>query len=246
MNRVDGGYMLDERAFDPGSAAPATAGGDLRCAGEGTAGATKRRRTKWIIPAVAAACYVLFTVAVHLRMLDPLDIAVRHASHNGEVWGPVQIRAARIVHWLQPTHVAAPLLLIVTGLSLLRRSLRPLAVTAVVGGLVIITTLGTKWVMAHTETDATSVAHGSFPSGHTVSVIMAFGLLVLLLRPRTRWGWMLPALTGCLMGSAVILAWVHPVTDVIGAGLLAAAALAGATAAGLRNWARGSRKRSVG
>jgi hypothetical protein len=234
--------MLDERSsFDPGGAAPASA-----TAGDVSVGAVRRRRTKWIIPTVAAACYVLFTVAVHLRMLDSLDMAVRHASHNGEVWGPVQMRAARIVHWLQPTHVAAPLLVVVAGLSLLRRSLRPLAVAALVGALVIITTLGTKWVMAHTETDATPVAHGSFPSGHTVSVIMAFGLLVLLLRPRTRWGWTLPALTGCLMGGAVVLAWVHPATDVIGALLLAVAALASARAVGLGEWACGSRKRSVG
>jgi membrane-associated phospholipid phosphatase len=60
---------------------------------------------------------------------------------------------------------------------------------------------------------------------------------VLLVRPRTRWGWMLPALTGCLMGGAVILAWVHPATDVIGALLLAVAALASVRAAGLGMWA---------
>jgi hypothetical protein len=242
MSRVDGGYMLDERSsFDPGGAAPASA-----TAGDVSVGAVRRRRTKWIIPAVAAACYVLFTVAVHLRMLDPLDIAVRHASRNGEVWGPVQIRAARIVHWLQPTHVAAPLLAVAAGLSLIRRSLRPLVVTAVVAGVVIITTLGTKWVMAHTETDATPVAHGSFPSGHTVTVIVVVGLAVLLVRPGTRWGWILPASMGCLIGSALVLAWVHPATDVVGADLLAIGALGSAKASGLAHWASDRQRSSVG
>jgi hypothetical protein len=151
------------------------------------------RRTKWIIPLGAITCYALLTLAVHLRILDALDIAVRSASRPGDVWGPVQIRAARIVHWLQPVHLAAPLLLVVAVLSMLRRSLRPFAVMAVVGGLVIIVALGTKWVMAHTETDATPVAHGSFPSGHVVSVIIVFGLVVLLFRPCTRWAWMVPA-----------------------------------------------------
>jgi membrane-associated phospholipid phosphatase len=106
-----------------------------------------------------------------------------------------------------------------------------------VGGPVIIVTLGTKWVMAHTETDAMPVAHGSFPSGHTVSVIVAFGLVALLLRPRTRWGWVLPGVMGCLMAWAVLVAAVHPATDVLGAGLLAIAAVGSARATGLGQWA---------
>jgi membrane-associated phospholipid phosphatase len=248
MMWVDGGYVVSEQAsFDPGGAAPASAapGGASRSAGDVTVGATKRRRTKWIFPLLATACYVLFTVAVHLRLLDSLDTAVRSASHAGEVWGPDQIRAARIVHWLQPTHVSAPLLLVVAVLSLLRRSFRPFAVMAAVGGLMIIMTLGTKWLMAHTETDARPIAHGSFPSGHTVSVIVAFGLLVLLLRPRTRWGWILPALIGCLMGWAVVVAAFHPTTDVVGAILLAVAALVTARSAGLGTWASHRRTKGV-
>jgi hypothetical protein len=66
---------------------------------------------------------------------------------------------------------------------------------------------------------------------------MVFGLVVLLVRPGTRWGWLLPAMMGCAMGSALILGQVHPATDVIGAGLLAVAALTAASAAGLGRWA---------
>jgi len=227
MSWFDGGYMAQER----------TAAGIVRTNGRG--------RTKWIIPVAVAACYVLFTLAVHLRMLDFLDLAVRSAAHAGHVWGPVQIRAARIVHGLQPPHLVVPLVLVVVVLSLVRRSLRPLAVMAVVGGLVITVTLGTKWLMAHTETTATPVAHGSFPSGHAVSIIIVFGIVVLLLRPGTRWGWMLPAVMGCLMAWALIVASVHPATDVVGAILLAVAALGAAKAAGLGQWASDRRAKRV-
>ena len=227
MSWFDGGYTAQER----------TAAGIVGTSGRG--------RTKWIVPVVVAACYAIFTLAVHLRMLDFLDLAVRSAAHAGQVWGPVQIRAARIVHGLQPPHLVVPLVLVVVVLSLVRRSLRPLAVMAVVGGLVMIVTLGTKWLMAHTETSATPVAHGSFPSGHAVSIIIVFGIVVLLLRPGTRWGWMLPAVMGCLMAWALIVASVHPATDVVGAILLAVAALGAAKAAGLGQWASDRRAKRV-
>jgi undecaprenyl-diphosphatase len=227
MSWFDGGYTAQERTA------------------AGIVSANRRGRTKWIIPVVVAACYAVFTLAVHLRLLDFLDVAVRSAAHAGQVWGPVQIRAARIVHGLQPAHLVVPLVLVVVVLSLVRRSLRPLAVMAVVGGLVMIVTLGTKWLMAHTETTATPVAHGSFPSGHAVSVIVVFGIVVLLLRPRTRWGWILPAIMGCLMGWALIVASVHPATDVMGACLLAAASLVGARAGGLGQWASDRQMRRV-
>ena len=201
--------------------------------------------TRWIFPLGLTACYGLFAVAVHLRLLDNLDVAVRHLAHAGEVWGPAQIRASRVVNALEPTRLAVPLLLVVAAMSVLRRSLRPLVVMIVVGLPVVIVTLGSKWMMAHWDPSTVPVGHGSFPSGHAVSAIMAFGVVVLLLRPGTRWGWMLPVAMGCVMGTALILASVHPATDVIGAGLLAAAALTTATAARLGQWANDSRRRSI-
>lgn len=193
--------------------------------------------TKWVLPLGAAACYVLLALAVHLRLSDALDVAVRNASRPDEMWGPAQIRAARVVDLLRPAHLAWVLVAVVGVLSLLRHSLRPLGVTVVVGLPVAVVTLGSKWIMAHSESDASPIGHGSFPSGHAVSVIIVFGLLVMLARPITRWGWLVPALMGLLMGSALVLSQIHPVTDVIGAALLAVAALTGASAAGLGSWA---------
>jgi hypothetical protein len=200
-----------------------------------------RRRGRWLVSLGAFIGYALFAVAVHLRLLDGLDVAVRHAAIPGGVWGPTQIRAGRVVDALAPTHLAVPLLAVVLGLSLFRRSLRAFVVLAMVGIPVVVVTLGSKWAMAHADPGTVPVGHGSFPSGHMVSIVIAFGVAVLLCRPSTRWGWLLPAAMGGVMGSALILASVHPATDVIGAGLLAAGALAAATTAGLGRWANATR-----
>jgi hypothetical protein len=196
-----------------------------------------RGQTGWIIPLGVAISYLLFAVAVHLRLLDGLDVAVSRAARPGDIWGPVQARASRGVFALRPSHLGWLLLLVVAATSLVRRSLRPAVATVAIGVPVAAVALGTKWVMAHSDSRTTPVAHGSFPSGHTVAIIFTFGVSVLLLRPGTRWGWLVPAGMGCVMGTALILASVHPATDVIGAGLLVAAALAAARAAGLGHWA---------
>lgn len=206
----------------------------------------RTRRAKWIVPASAACCYLLFTVAVHLRMLDTLDLAFRHAFHVGEVWGIGQTRAARVVNDLAPNRLALALVICTAILSLARRTARPIVVVAVVGAATVMVTEATKWIMAHSDPGAPPVAHGSFPSGHEVTVIVVFGLLVLLFRPDTRWGWIFPGFMAVVAGSVLILAWVHPVTDVLGGALLAIAALTCAPAAGLGQWASGKRPRSVG
>lgn len=203
-----------------------------------------RRRRRWILPLGAAACYLLFCIAVHLRFVDALDLAVRRAARPGDVWGPIQIHAAKVVQALQPPRLAAGLLLIVGGLSLIRRSKRPIVAAASVGMPVVIVTVGTKWAMERWDPDIFPVGHGGFPSGHTVTAVVTVGVIVLLLRPHTRWGWIVPILIGWLVGGALILAEIHPATDVIGAGLLAATALTTASAANLGEWASYSKKAS--
>lgn len=247
-----GGQMVRERtehraSFDPAGTSPASATGGLPCraAGDGPVGTGWRRRVPWITSLGLAAGYLLFALAVHLRLLDSLDLAVGRAARPGDVWGPVQVRAGRVVNDLPPTRVVIPLVLFTAVLSLVRRSLRPLAVVTVVAVPAVLVTLGTKWVMAHTDPGSVPVDHGSYPSGHTVIVVMVFGLIVLLVGPDTHWGWILPVCMGCAMGIALILASVHPASDVIGAGLLAGAALTGATAARLGQWSRDVRRRSI-
>jgi membrane-associated phospholipid phosphatase len=179
-------------------------------------------------------------------MVDSLDIAVRNATHAGDAGGLARLRANQVVRALSPDHLAVPLLLIGAVVSLRRRSLRPFAVMAVVGGLAIFVTLGTKWVMAHTEGNQWPIPHGSFPSGHAVSVIVAFGLAALLLWPGTHWSWLLPAFIGSLMSAAIVVAATHPATDVVGAGLLGIAVLGCARAAGLGQWASNRHAKRIG
>lgn len=241
MTSSNGGFRAPREgpnrgpAVRRGSGSPTAA--DCRSADDGIVALNGRGGTEWIVPLGLAACYLVLAAVVHLRALDFFDLAVDRAARPGGVWGPLQIRATRVADALQPVHVAAALLIVVVALCVPRRSLRPVAVVATVGVPVAIVTLGTKWVMAHSTAATAPIRHGGFPSGHTASVITVFGVLVLVVRPGTRWGWLLPTLMGCLMGSALVLADIHPATDVLGAGLLAAAALTAAQAAGLGQWA---------
>jgi membrane-associated phospholipid phosphatase len=202
----------------------------------------QRRPQTWTIPISVSVCYLLFALAVHLRVLDSLDLAVRRAIHVGQFWGTIQVRASQVVYHLQPRDLAVALGGFTVVLCAFRRSPRPLAVVLVVGLSAVLLTFGSKWVMAHSDSRTTPVGHGAFPSGHTVTIITVFGLVVILLRTRARWAWILPTAMGLVMGTALLLAWVHSATDVIGAGLLSAAVLAAATAARLGQWARAGRR----
>lgn len=194
------------------------------------AGGTRRGRCRprpgYVASLVAGTCYLAWAVAVHLRLLDGLDKGVRGAARPDGAWGPQQVDAARVVDWLAPAHLAWPLSLGFVAVAALRRSLRPVATVAAAVVPLIVVMLATKYVMAHWEQGPAPVSHGGFPSGHLVGVVAVFSAPALLSRPRNRWLWTLPALLGLVMGTALILADVHPATDVIGAGLLAVAVLA--------------------
>jgi membrane-associated phospholipid phosphatase len=88
---------------------------------------------------------------------------------------------------------------------------------------------------------------GSFPSGHMTSVFVCFGLAVLLARSSAgRWVWLVPALAGGLMGTALLLQAAHWLTDLVGGGLLAICVLAVATASGWSRWLHGQFGKDLG
>jgi hypothetical protein len=237
---------MSRLSFDRSGAAPAVVSHAENAAGPAAVRWTRRGLAGWIIPLGVGACYVAFAVAVHLRLLDSLDVKVRAAAYPGEVWGEKELRAAQFVRVLKPAHLALPLLLVVVGVSVMRRSFRPVWAAVLVGLPVLLVTVGTKWIMRRLDPSIYPVGHGSFPSGHVVSATMACGLAVLIALPGTRWGWLLPAAMGCSMGTALVVGQVHPVSDVIGAGLLCVAALTGATAARLGRWAGVQQRGNVG
>jgi len=112
-----------------------------------------------------------------------------------------------------------------------------------VGGVWLVTvalTLAAKMAVGRPDTGGfTDNLGGSFPSGHTISVIVCFGLAVLVLQPRASWWlWLIPALLGCVMGASLVIQSAHWVTDVLGAGLLATGVLIAVSASGWCQWSQ--------
>ena len=90
MSRIDGGYPAPEQADQRPSS-------DRDGAAPSRRSPTRGGATRWIIPVGIAACYALLTLAVHRRLLDDLDLAIRDVYRPENVWGPLQIRAHRFV-----------------------------------------------------------------------------------------------------------------------------------------------------
>jgi membrane-associated phospholipid phosphatase len=73
---------------------------------------------------------------------------------------------------------------------------------------------------------------GSFPSGHTITIILCLGLAVLLLPGVGWWIWLVPVAGGILMGASLLVEGTRWTTDIVGGALLAACVLAAASASG--------------
>ena len=84
---------------------------------------------------------------------------------------------------------------------------------------------------------------GSFPSGHTVAVMVCLGVGVLLTHPRAgRWVWLIPAAGGGIVGASMLLQAAHWSTDVLGGALLATGVLAVVIASGWNRWLHQQRR----
>jgi membrane-associated phospholipid phosphatase len=205
-------------------------------------GATGPAAGRWIALGLALAFLVL-AVVVRLGLLDAWDSSARAWFRPNDEWGPRQLRADRVVEGLRPPVIVpmlGPLVLIMSGL---RRSIWP-AVLA--GGTILLlvgVTLATQIAVARPDPHGVvDSPGGSFPSGHTATIIVVFGLLILLLQPRPRWWlWLVPAGAGAAMGGSLLIQAAHWTTDVVGGALLAAGVLAAVCATGLPSLAGHSR-----
>jgi undecaprenyl-diphosphatase len=95
---------------------------------------------------------------------------------------------------------------------------RPVALALVAGAITAATTLLVKFALARPDPHLTGTTGGSFPSGHTVSVVVCVGVAVHLLRPRAP-GWVraAPALVaGGVMGMGLVDTGAHWASDVLG------------------------------
>jgi membrane-associated phospholipid phosphatase len=198
-----------------------------------------------LLACVAAAAFVVLTVLVATGTTRTLDVAARDYFRPHDEWGPLQMRVDTIVEGLKPRNVAVLLVLLAVGMSLWRRSWRPGLYVALTGALAGAATVGVKMLLHRTDPhhEMTSAAGGSFPSGHTLGVVLLCGLVVLLLRPRSRWWeWTPVALAGAAMAFSLVVQAAHWFTDVVGGCLLAVVVLATVSLLPLRQPAGGYRR----
>lgn len=201
--------------------------------------------TRWWIALGSLAAFIVLAVCVHLGLLHTFDATVRQWMRPDGAWGTTQERADLVVHALRPELVAGLLVALSAGYCVKRRSLSPLNFVGGVGLLTVALTLGTKAVMARPDPHGLVVHSngGSFPSGHTVAVMVCLGVGVLLTHPRAgRWVWLIPAAGGGIVGASMLLQAAHWSTDVLGGALLATGVLAVVIASGWNRWLHQQRR----
>lgn len=170
----------------------------------------------------SATGFVVLSVIVATGVLDSADRDLLDFFRPGDRWGHWQTHADHVVVRLQPLRVAIFLAVVTVVLCGVRRSWRPAAYALAVGGASSALVLGTKTLLHRTGPADTIIHGGSYPSGHTLSVIICLGTALLLLRPSTTrpWHWLLVGGPAGAMGLSLLLVGAHWFTDVIGGGLL--------------------------
>jgi membrane-associated phospholipid phosphatase len=189
-----------------------------------------------LLASICAIGFVALAILVAVHATDHIDVAVRDLFRPRDVWGLAQRRSDRVVEDARPRNLAALLALVAVGVSWRRRSWRPLAYVALIGVAAALLAQAVKVLLARPDPHYENFPHsGSFPSGHTVTVIVSFGGALLLLHARTHWWeWVLVGLGGLAMGLALLVEAAHWFTDVVGGALLAITVLAAMAASPLR------------
>jgi len=176
--------------------------------------------------------FVVLTGWVALGVSQPLDRWVFVWARPDDEWALGQVRWASVVEALRPPVAATAVSFVAAVVCVAHRSLRPALVTAGTMAMAAAGTLLVKVALARPDPHGTGTGHGgSFPSGHTVGVVLAVGLTVHLLAPGARrWRSLGAAAAGGLMGTALVVIGAHWVTDVAGGLVLGFAVLAAVAA----------------
>jgi membrane-associated phospholipid phosphatase len=186
-----------------------------------------------VLAAAATAAFVGFAVAVADGTFDHLDTTTYRSAHRHAVHS--LLTACRwFTDVFSPVVDVIVLLVAAAALANRRRDPRPLVAALSGVALLVVTVLGVKHGMGRPPPTLTpdrpprSVL--SFPSGHTASALVCYGLLAQLVSRRgtSRRRCLLlavAALTACV-AAALVYAGYHWVTDTVGAMLLGMAILA--------------------
>lgn len=195
-----------------------------------------RSRGLFVLAAVAAAAFVVLTLLVAADATRHLDVAARDHFRPHDVWGTTQMRVDVVVEGLKPSKMVPLLALVAVVACVRQRSWRPAAYAGLLAGVTGALTMVTKVIVERPDPhqDMTALG-GSFPSGHTVTVLICLGGAILLLQERPRWWeWAAVGLVGVAMGVSLLLQAAHWFTDVVGGLLLGLAVLAAAVGLRLR------------
>lgn len=189
-----------------------------------------------MIAGVGAVAYAVLTVLVVTHATQHLDVVLRDHFRPDNVWGPAQLRAVHIVDDAQPRVMALLLTVVGVATSLHRRSVRPAVYLALIGASAAAVTVATKAVYVRPDPHFQTAAHnGSFPSGHTVTILICLGGALLVLQRRTRWWqWLVVAAGGLAMGYGLLVIGGHWFTDLLGAAIVAPSVLVAASTWKLR------------
>jgi membrane-associated phospholipid phosphatase len=193
---------------------------------------------RWWIALSSVCAFAALAVSVRLDLVSPVDLIIREWVRPNDVWGLAQQRSDVVVEGLRPAVLAALLAAFTIAYSVKHRSHKPLAFVAGVSLATLAITVATKITVGRLNPHGVlGNDGGSFPSGHTIAVVVCVGLCVLMTQPRaSRWIWLIPAFAAGLMGASLLLQAAHWFTDIVGGGLLATAVLAIAIASGGSRW----------
>ena len=170
---------------------------------------------------------VVLTIAVALGVTDRLDVAAREHFRPGLGWGEDQQRATHVIYWLGPPRLLTLLAIGSAVVAAWRRTLWPLAQSALVVGAVGALTLVLKVVLDRADPSGQHASlGGSFPSGHSAMLLACVATGAMLVSCPTRWWQRIGFLAlEALLALAMLYVALHWLTDIVGGALVAGVVL---------------------
>jgi hypothetical protein len=184
-----------------------------------------------VLAGLALAGFAVLTVIVRFGWLDGMDRRLAQLARPDDVWGNRQQVLGRLVNVFDPGSVSLILAVVLAFAAIRARSLRPVVAPAAAGvtGAVLVVLL--KGMVGRPDPHGGISGLGSYPSGHTLTLMLGAGLALLLLWPEPRW-WhlVLPVIPGVAMTVGVVITGMHRASDAAGSILLAEALIAAVAA----------------